>query len=58
MKKKIGEFILENLPFFMIPTVVFWVYLAIMATSVLGILGYVTCLGFSIMALTNMMKWA
>jgi len=58
MKKKIGEFMLENFPFFFIPTVLFWVYLAVMATSVLGILGYMTCLGFSIMVLINIMKLA
>jgi len=58
MKKKIGEFMLENLPFFFIPTALFWVYLAIIATSVLGILGYMTCFGFSIMIYFNIMEWA
>jgi len=58
MKKKIGEFLSKNLPFFFIPTAVFWVYLAIMAESFLGILGYTTCLGFSIMIYFNIMEWA
>lgn len=58
MKKKIGRLLLYNLPFFFIPTVVFWAYFAIMATSVLGKLGYMTCLGFSIMTLISIMEWA
>jgi len=47
----------ENLPFFMMPTMLFWVYLGIMAESVLAILGYMTCLGFSIMIFFNIMEW-
>jgi len=57
LKKKIGEFMSENLPFFMMPTMLFWVYLGIMAESVLAILGYMTCLGFSIMIFFNIMEW-